>query len=122
MKPTLRSAILNAVGLTLSVVPPIVATVSYFPIWREEGAASVISGFCLLLLLISALPLARYAARRLSSPSVCMLWTAIFLLFYFLGKIAEQMTVIALVGTISNILGAVLFRLARVRREHDEEK
>jgi Co/Zn/Cd efflux system component len=122
MKPTLRSAILNAVGLTLSVVPPIVATVSYFPIWREEGAASVISGFCLLLLLISALPLARYAARRLSSPSVWMLWTAIFLLFYFLGKIAEQMTVIALVGTISNILGAVLFRLARVRREHDEEK
>ena len=122
MKPTLKSAILNAVGLTLSVVPPIVATVSYFPILREEGAASVISGFCLLLLLISALPLARYAARRLSSPSVWMLWTAIFLLFYFLGKIAEQMTVIALVGTISNILGAVLFRLARVRREHDEEK
>ena len=122
MKQRLKTAILNLAGLTLSVVPPVVATVSYFPLWREEGGASVISGFCLLLLLISALPLARYAARRLSSPSVWMLWTALFLLFYLLGRIAEQMTVIALVGAISNILAAVLFRLARSRRMQDEEK
>ena len=122
MKPTLKSAALYMLGLAVSTLPAVIATLSYFPLWRARGAASVASGFCLLLLLLAALPIVKGAKRMLSSPSVWMLWLIVFLAFYFLGRIANEMTVIAFVGTLSNVTGAVIFKLASGARLKNEGK
>lgn len=113
--------LLRLAGLVLSVLPPALATLSCFPLWRERGGGALLSGFTLLLLLFSILPLWRYLKAALASPAAWMLWGVLFLLFFFLSKIADEMAMIALVGFLSNLAGALAFRIAgRLgRRESD---
>ena len=111
-----KTLIFRALGLILSTVPPIVATVSFFPIWRERGAESILSGFSLMLILICAVPLFRSVKRFLHSPSMPIVWLVIFITFFALSKIAEDITVIAFTGFVSNLIGAVFFRLAKEKR------
>lgn len=112
--------ILSALGITVSVVPPAVATLSYFPLWQDEGAAPLLSGICLFLMLTAGAPLIKLLRTRLATPSVPLIWLAVFIAFAALGRIADEVAAIALVGTVSNILGAILLRAARVGRKNDE--
>ena len=88
------------------------ATVSYFPIWQERGSGAVLSGFTLALLLISAVPIFKAIKRILSSLASYTVWLIIFLLFMLLSAIADEVTVISLIGFISNVIGAILFKLS----------
>jgi hypothetical protein len=103
---------LYLLGLTVSVVPPALAALSYFPIWQERGSGAVVSGFTLLLLLIAIIPILKSIKRLLSSAASYTVWLFIYLLFMLMASIADEMTVISLVGFISNIIGAVLFKLS----------
>ncbi len=102
---------LHIAGFILSIFPPVICTASYFPIWKSGGEA--ISGMVLILLLISALPLYKFLKRALASPASYTIWLILFLLFFSLSKIADEMTVISFVGLVGNALGAVLFNLAK---------
>ena len=73
----------------------------------------MISGLCLVIMLVCALPLFRAIKRALYSPSAPILWLVIFLLFFSLSKIADDITVIAFVGFISNLIGAIFFKLGK---------
>ena len=105
--------ILQILGFSLSILPPTICTLTYFPLWREAGAGAVISGGVLLLLLISAYPLIRALKLKLTSPSLPIVWLIAFLGFYILSRIAEQVTVIAFFGFVGNLLGALCFNLAK---------
>lgn len=109
---TTRYLLLRALGILLSVVPPMVCTLLYFPVFRAAGGEELICGGAVLLLIICALPAFRYLKEHLRSPSVPLLWGACFLLFFALSKIAEEMIVISFVGWISNLAAAVAFRLS----------
>ena len=112
---TARSRIiLRALGMTVSVVPPAVATLSYFPIWQGEGAAPLLSGICLALMLVAGAPVLKLLRERFATPSVPIIWLTVFIAFAALGRIADEVAAIALVGTVSNFLGAILFRAAAV--------
>ena len=102
---------LHILGFLLCILPPVICTASYFPIWKESGQA--VSGGVLLLLLIAAYPLYKFIKRSLASPAAYTVWLALFILFSLLSRIAEQMTVISFVGFIGNALGAVCFYFAR---------
>ncbi len=104
---------LRLLGLVACILPPTVCTLSYFPLWVERGSGTTVSGMALVLLMICAVPLFRYFRKAIGTPSSPIVWLAIFLLFLFLSKIAEQITVISLVGFIGNLIGSVLFRLAK---------
>ncbi len=108
----LKPLILHALGTVISVVPTVVAVLSYFPLWAAEGGESVLSGFTALLLILSALPIYRALKHLLRSPSAWVMWLVCFLVFLLLSRIADEMTVISFVGLISNLIGALLFRLA----------
>jgi hypothetical protein len=58
-------------------------------------------------------PIFRAIKRALASPSAPLLWLVIFLLFLSLSRIADDITVIAFVGFVSNLCGALFFRLAK---------
>lgn len=113
----IKRALLRLLALLISTVPVAVAVISYFPLWRGEGAASVISGFSALLLALCALPLFRYVRDRLRSPSAHVMWLIIFLIFFTLSRIADEMSVISLVGFVSNLIASFIFRRTEDKRE-----
>lgn len=111
--------LIKTVAILASTVPPLVCTLYYFPVWRERGGATVLSGISLLLMLLCAVPLFKLVRRALSSPSAHMAWFAVFVIFFMLSRIADEMTVISFVGFVGNLVGAILFKTADVicRRE-----
>ena len=119
MKPDVKRSIFFIIGIILSVVPPAAATLLYFPLWQQKGATAVVSGFAVLLLLISALPLWRLIKRILTSPSVWSIWLILFIIFALLCAIADEMKVICFVGFVSNAIGAVFFKLASRTKKTD---
>ena len=114
--------LLNAAGISLCVLPVTASIILYFPIWAERGAPTLLSGFSLILLLMAVTPLIRLAKQALKSPAAYLMWFLAFIVFFMLSEIANDMTVICFVGFISNLLGAVFFKLAkRYGRKRDSE-
>lgn len=112
---------LHIVGFMLCILPPTVCTLMYFPLWKSNGYESCIAGGTALLLVICAIPLYKLLRKAFSSYSTYIIWLILFLLFLALSEIANQMTVISLVGFIGNLLGALCFYLARrINREAKE--
>ena len=112
-----RGIIFKSLGLIISILPPFLAVISYFPIWKERGAEVMLSGISLFLILISAIPLFRMIKSVLRSPSAPIIWFLIFVLFFALSKIADDITVIAFVGFVSNLIGSLLFKFAKTLRK-----
>ncbi len=112
---------LNLIGIIFSTVPALVATLLYFPLWRERGSGYVLSGMALVLVVLASVPLLRLVKKRLRSPSAPLMWLIIFLFFLAMSRIADELTVISFFGFIGNLAGAVCFRFAkaRLRREAD---
>lgn len=102
---------LQFLGFSLCIVPPLICTASYFPIWKESTQA--LSGGALLLLLISSIPIYKLIKRKLSSPASYIIWLVLFVVFFTLSSIAEQMTVISFFGFVGNLLGAICFKIAK---------
>ena len=115
-----RYLLFNILGIAFSTVPVTLAVLSYFPIWVARGGEAVISGFTLLLLALGALPLLRAAKQYLASPSAHLLWFISFVVFFLLSRVADELTVISFVGFVSNLVGALLFKRAKMYK--GEEK
>lgn len=104
-------AILNLLALAVSTVPPAACVLMYFPLWLDRGAGAAISGIALLLLLVAAIPLFKTVTTFLKSPSAPLMWFFVFIVFLMLSKIADEVTVIAFVGFVSNLIGSLIFRI-----------
>ena len=107
----MKRLILRATGLALCILPPAMATLRYFPLWLDRGATHAVSGGCALLLALCGVPLMRYFRKLWRAPSAVLLWAVLFLLFYALSSIADEMCVIAFVGLLGNATGGLLYRL-----------
>ena len=114
-----KRAIFTILGATFSTLPPIIAVLSYFPAWRAEGGEYLLSGFTTLLLLISMIPIYKLVRKMLKSPSAWLMWLVAFVAFYLASNIAAEMVVITFIGFISNVTGAIFFRLAKRRDSED---
>lgn len=110
----------KTVGILFCTLLPLLAILSFFPVWCAKGGEYVVSGFTLLLVALAFTPLYRGFKRVLSSSASYTLWFVLFIGFLILSKIADEMTVISFVGFIGNSLGAVFFKLAdRFREDAD---
>ena len=110
---TLKRHALTLLGILVSVLPPVAAILLYFPVWREAGAVSVVSGFAILLLTLASVPIFRLIKEKFKSPSAHVMWLVLFIIFFALSKIVDQMVVISFVGFVSNFLASFIFRAAR---------
>ena len=102
-------------GCLLSVLPPALATLSYFPLWIKAGASQTVSGLCAFILVICSVPFVRIVMRHLRTPSLPIFWAVSYLLLKCLSSVIVELCVIAFVGACSNALGAVFFHLAKKR-------
>lgn len=104
----------NALGLAVSIIPVTAAILSYFPVWARRGDSSILSGISLVLVAIALVPLYKHVRAALRSPSAPMMWFFSFLVFLLLSRIADEMTVISFVGFVTNVLGSLCFKRARM--------
>ena len=117
----IKLAALRLLAIAISVIPPAVATLLYFPVWSAAGGELMMSGGTALLLVIAAMPLYNVVKAKLRSPAIWSIWLAAFTAFLFLSRIANEMTVICFVGFVSNLIGSIIFRLAGRIGVRDDE-
>ena len=110
---TLKRHALTLLAVLVSVIPPAAAILLYFPVWKSAGAVSVFSGFGIFLLTLASVPLFRLIKAKMKSPSAHVMWLVLFIIFFALSKIADQMVVISFVGFVSNLISSFIFRAAR---------
>ena len=65
------------------------------------------------MIAISIVPLYKLIKKWIAGFSSYIMWLILFLIFFSLSRIAEQMTVIAFVGFVGNLLGAICFFIAK---------
>lgn len=108
-------------AILLDVGAPLIATITYFPVWVEQSAAATVSGMFVFLALISAVPLFRIVKEKLKSPSAWMIWFILFVLFWALESIVSEVKIIAFVGFISNAVGTFVYRYGSRLDEREKE-
>ncbi len=119
-KPSFANYCLHILGILLCILPPMICTLCYFPLWKNSSEKTVCGG-AILLLILCALPLYKDMKRRLSSAASYVLWLIMFLLFLFLSRVADEMTVISFFGFAGNLLGAICFWLNKRGDKNNEE-
>ena len=119
---TIKRRLIYLAGLVICILPVMICALSYFPLWASKSGAHVISGFAALLAILALSPLIKLVREALKSPASYVLWFGAFLLFFLLSRIGEEMTVISFVGFISNLVGAVFFKIADKYKEEKEDK
>lgn len=111
---------LHILGYLLCIVPPLVCTLTYFPIW-ESASGFKLNALCVIFVILAVFPLIRLIRRLLKSDATYILWFILFISFYALSRIADEMTVISFVGFTSNSLGSLLMRLGGKRNGRKTE-
>lgn len=118
-----KRLLFRILGYLLSVLPSALLILLEFPLLSEKGGEFILSGLGFLLLCLSAIPLRRGLARALRSwletPSAFSVWGAVWLFAAWFGRIATVIADIALVGTLSSLVGALFFRLADREAGHE---
>ena len=103
--------IFNIVALITCIVPPMAATLYYFPVWFERSSDAAVSGISIMLLLICVIPLIRHIRQIFRNPSAKLIWFIGLLLFWMLESIVHEMIIICGVGFISNCAGSILYKI-----------
>ena len=106
----LYRALFNLLGISFCTIPVFLSIILYFPLWIRSDSGRFISGFCVLLLSLAALPLYRYIRKRLSDIPAYTIWLILFLICLIATRIIDELTVIALVGFLGNLIGALFFK------------
>ena len=108
MKKSTKGTIIYYTGLAVSILAPLVAAATQFPVWTESVPGTQIGGMFIFVALLCMIPLFNHLKIALKSPSSCLLWTLIFVTTWALSKIIDELLIVALVGAIANYIGALL--------------
>ena len=113
MKAKNKAFLLHWVGLLLCIIPPVIATLEYFPLWFSQSETAI-SAMSAILLTLSCLPfLKKIKAYFRGSPASWSVWLVIWLITSALSNIIAGIETISFIALISNLLGEVLFRIER---------
>lgn len=103
-----KGLIMYYTGLVLSILAPFIATLTQFPVWTEQVDPKQVSAMFIVMAVVCAVPLLNHFKQALKSPSSIAVWVFLFLVTWGMKQIVNQIMIIALVGMIANIIGAIL--------------
>lgn len=112
MTDTGKVFLLRTIGLIFFILPPVVATLNYFPLISGEPKKQL-SFAGVFLILIACIPLWKFVKRLLKSPSALKIWIVLFLLFFVGEAISHEIKCIALVGIVGSLIGDGFFLWAK---------
>lgn len=114
----MRSKVRELLALTVCILPPAAVTLHFFPTWfRVNRVEMVIPGVAVFFLCLAAIPIFRWIWRTLKTPACWMPWVVIWGILELIAPIYQQVRVIVFVGAVSNILGALLFKIGKGNRK-----
>lgn len=122
-----KGLIMYYTGLVISILAPFIATLTQFPVWTKEVDPKQVSAMFIVMAVVCAVPLLNHFKQALKSPSAIAVWVFLFLVTWGMSQIIKQVMIIALVGMIANIIGAVLCGIGNKLKakpdpiEYDEE-
>lgn len=108
-----KNLLLTIAGFAVSILPPLIATFTQFPDWISKSSGCTMSGIALVCILLSIYPLIKAAKKYLFTPSIPFVWAVVMVLVLLLKSIIEQVLFISVIGTLSSILGWILFRIRK---------
>ena len=114
-----REFLLYAVGMIFCILPPALATLNYFPLWRTGNPIKLISGITVLLLAVCARPLFKLIGEKFKSAASLGLWLVLFVLFFALNEVSAEMVVISFWGLVGNAVGSACLAMARKDAQGD---
>lgn len=114
-----KNRLLTVAGFLVSILPPLIATLTQFPDWIKTSSSCTMSGIALVCILLSIYPLIKAAKKYLFSPSIPIVWAIVMVLVMMLKAIIEQVLFISVIGTISSSVGWVLFRLRKNKKTEE---
>lgn len=113
MKTSHKIFALHALGLIVCVLPPVIATLEYFPLWFQRSETAF-SAFSAILIAICCLPfIKQIKAYFKGTPASWVIWLVIYLVVALFSKLAEGVETVAFIGTISNLCGGCIFRIEK---------
>lgn len=108
----MRVRVYKIIGLCLSVIPPAVTALCYFPLWFSSRG-SAFSVLSILLLALCMLPFRRVIRDYMRSPSAWQMWFVLWVGLTLFARICNGLRVVACVGSVSGLVGEVFFFLSR---------
>ena len=101
-------------GWALCIGVPFAVILTYFPLFVERGSAETASASAIVLLLLAVIPLFKYINQLFKkTPASWVIWVVLLGLFLIVQPIINQFVVVCFWGAISNILGGILFKVAK---------
>ena len=113
MKPTLKAFILRVIGLAVCILPPVITTLEYFPLWFSE-TETAISALSAMMIALCCLPFFKQIKQYFrNTPAAWVIWLVIYVLVAVFSKLADGIETVAFIGLISNLLGGCIFRIEK---------
>ena len=120
MSKKTTSRVLKVSAITLDIGAPLTATLAQFPVWIDKSAGATVSGIFIVMAFLCCIPFYKVIFSWLKSPSMPLLWSIIFVVLFALSQIIDQMLVVCIVGMISNLAGAGLYKAGKSLGETDD--
>ncbi len=114
MKNATKGKLIKAGAIGLDVAAPLITTLSMFPIWVERSSEATVSGLFLVFAFLSCIPFAKWLLAYFKSPDAWVMWCIVFVLLSVLSNIIKEMLVVAGVGALANVAGAVIYKIGDV--------
>lgn len=110
MSKGVKKILLDLTGLLFCLVPPIIVTFGYFPLWKHSvGLWASLGGGVAVAFIIVAVVLSKYIKAKLNTPSPVIIFLLCYGFFALMQKVSEGLTVISFWGFVGSAVGAVFF-------------
>lgn len=111
MSNQVKGYLLHIASLVLSIGVPFIATIIQFPLFVQRSSTATVSGLSVLILLICIVPLIKHTNMMIKSASIPFVWTIVAVGLIALHSIVDEMIIVAVLGAISNWIGAFLYKV-----------
>jgi len=107
-----------------ATLPPLGATLYFFPLWVRESSGATFSGMTLVAIFVCMIPFWKKlvsGAKQLFETGMPVFWAILLGVLFLIRSILDQVLVIAIVGLGASLLSMLLCTLRNRYRTEDKE-